>query len=106
MHDPLSVTHPGNKSSWSCDRLDKSSPHRLFCRCLYPAAFIIVVVAMLRSLSVPDVTGGNAIVRMIVVICLAGSLSGKQQKNISPLVLEGSIMRFANNVSAPVKKIK
>ncbi|MCP5019018.1 MAG: hypothetical protein GY938_27625 [Ketobacter sp.] len=55
-HDPESVTHFGHKSS----------PHRLFCRCKRPVAFINVLVVMPRSLSVLVVIVGIAIALVVV----------------------------------------
>ncbi|MBL6985234.1 MAG: hypothetical protein ISR74_06530 [Candidatus Thioglobus sp.] len=61
----------------------KSSPHRPFCRCQRPVAFIFVAVAICRSLSVRTVIAGSVIVLEIVAMKPALSRKNEQQKNTS-----------------------
>jgi hypothetical protein len=84
MHDPFIVTHLGYKSS----------PHRPFCRCLLPAAYIIVVVVMPKSLSVRVVIEVSVIVLASVAMKPERYHLNGRVKNISQPAQVASIMRL------------
>ena len=75
----------------------------LFCRCLYPAAFIFVVVVMPRSLSVPVVIMDSDIVRVNVAIKLELNHLNGRVKSTNTVVRDDLIMPLDNNDSELVK---
>ena len=77
----------------------KSSPHRPFCRCLRPAAFIFVVVVIPRSLSVHVVIVVSVIARVNAVMKLDLNRVNGRLKNTSLPEQVASIMPLDNNVS-------
>jgi len=81
----------------SHNRAINSAPHRPFCLCLYQVAFIFVVVAMFRSLSVRTVIVGNVIAAVNAVIKPGLNRLNGQAKNTRQLRLVASIMPLDNN---------